>query len=99
MQWQEQELSSLEQERQRILGRLQQPQPPALKSVIAVPQGVHSLAAGFIHVQSGNISPISISGPNIVLLQWLQQYPGPCLGSAGLEWSCRAACFFHMMPT
>lgn len=37
---QEQELATLEQERQRILGRLQQPQPPALKSVVAVPQGM-----------------------------------------------------------
>ncbi|KAK9833019.1 hypothetical protein WJX74_004615 [Apatococcus lobatus] len=36
--WQEQELASLEQERQRILGRLQQTQPPALKSVVAVPK-------------------------------------------------------------
>lgn len=44
---QEQELGTLEQERQRILGRLQQPQPPALKSVVAVPQGTYT--APFSH--------------------------------------------------
>lgn len=48
---QEQELGTLEQERQRILGRLQQPQPPALKSVVAVPQGTYTAPFGHLFQQ------------------------------------------------
>ncbi|KAK9858392.1 hypothetical protein WJX84_003918 [Apatococcus fuscideae] len=35
--WQAQELERLEEEKLRILGRLQQPRPPALKSVVTIP--------------------------------------------------------------
>ncbi len=38
-QMQAQELERLEEEKLRILGRLQQPRPPALKSVVTIPAG------------------------------------------------------------